>query len=215
MIDVDYVVWDFDGVINDSLVNGRFAWADDIEDDLGISLKEFEKQIFSDAFLDVICGRIDLLDHINDWKEATGFAGSAKLILDYWFKMDARPDERIILIMDDVARAGVKNVIATNNENRRATFIENEMGFGSKVDAVFSSGRMGCRKPQPEFFQHVVSNLGTSSNRLLLIDDNENNITTAASLGWQSHCFHKAGYSNLRERLDLGRIGKTDCLKPG
>lgn len=203
MIDIDFVVWDFDGVINDNIVDGRFVWADNIEKDLGIPLDEFTQNIFNETFIDVICGRKDLLEHIESWKKFASFKCSAKDILDYWFKMDARPDQIILSIMNEIERHGAKNVIATNNENRRATYIENEMGFNSKIEKLFSSGRMGCMKPHRSFFNNVVSTLQTSPERLLLIDDSQKNVTSAASLKWQSHYFCTGEYSLLRKKLKL------------
>ena len=77
MIDVDYVVWDFDGVVNRNIVDGRFIWSDNFEADLGIPLQPFTNFIFSGKFTDVICGRKDLLEHIGDWIAHSGFGGSA------------------------------------------------------------------------------------------------------------------------------------------
>jgi putative hydrolase of the HAD superfamily len=205
MIDIDYVVWDFDGVINRNFVDGRFVWSDNIEVDLGVQLFPFNDYVFGNTFLDVICGRKDLLEHIGDWITHSGFQGSAQGILDYWFEKDALPDPHILSMIDEVARSGLKNVIATNNENRRAAYIEDQMGFKDRVEAVLSSGRMGCMKPQKVFFDHVTEYLGIPCHRLLLVDDLAKNVDAAAALGWRSHQFEFGKYDPLRNALGLAR----------
>ena len=41
------IAWDFDGVLNRNIVDGRFVWADTLEDDLGISVAALQKGIFN------------------------------------------------------------------------------------------------------------------------------------------------------------------------
>lgn len=203
MIDVDCVVWDFDGVLNRNIVDGRFLWSETLEQDTGHSLESVQAAIFSDAFPEILRGRIDLLDHVAAWAESAGYAPGAAAFLDYWFAKDAQPDPRMLGYMERLAAAGLRQVIATNNEPRRTAYIEREMGFGQRVEAIFSSGRLGCAKPDQEFFDRVRGALGAAPKRLLLIDDSAANVAAAEALGWRAFLFRNLDYPGLEARLGL------------
>ena len=203
MIDVEYVVWDFDGVLNRNVVDGRFVWQDDLEQDTGQSPDAFQKAVFTDVFGEIMRGRVDLLDHIAAWTDHVGYAPGAAAFLEYWFARDALPDERMVMVMEKLAAAGRRQVIATNNEPRRASYIEHEMRFGQRVDRIFSSGRMGCAKPDEEFFETVREALGVAPEQLILVDDSAANVAVAKALGWQAHLFRNLDYSGLEARLGL------------
>jgi putative hydrolase of the HAD superfamily len=124
-------------------------------------------------------------------------------ILRYWFESDSHIDLEMLAILQSVAATGRKNIIATNNDPLRTLFIENEMGFRTRVERIFSSGRMGCLKPDPEFFRRVTHDLGVSADRVILTDDGLPNLKAARDLGWQTHRF-TGDYDSLRSRLGLG-----------
>jgi len=203
VIDVDYVVWDFDGVLNANIVDGRFIWADHFERDIGHSLEDFSRAIFNEDFARVVCGAKDVVDHISSWTEAVGYDPGPEHLLAYWLRADAHLDPKMVDLMRRVAHAGAKNVIATNNEARRASYIENEMGLGRHVVRIFASGHLRCAKPAPEFFTLITEDLGVSPARLILIDDNRANVEAAAGLGWHTHQFQTAGHAPLEARLLL------------
>ena len=203
MIDIDCVVWDFDGVLNRNIIDGQFLWSETFEADHGVSLRHFREFVFSDEFKRILRGEKDLLDHIDEWVQASGYEGSAHDILDYWLAKDARPDPEVLRIIDAVRSVGRRNVIATNNEPRRTDYIENDMGFGNHVDNIFSSGRTKCAKPKPQFFKTVAHTLDTPVERLLLVDDSQKNVDAAADLCWQTFHFDGSDHEALRRRLGL------------
>jgi putative hydrolase of the HAD superfamily len=203
VIDVDYVVWDFDGVLNANIVDGRFIWARHFERDIGEPLESFSRAIFNEEFERILCGEKDLLDHLAAWVTTTACARTPESILRYWFESDSHLDLEVLEILKSVAAAGRKSIIATNNDPLRTLFIENEMGLGAHVERIFSSGRMGRLKPEPEFFAHIVAALGVSPDRLILIDDNLLNLKVAGASGWHTHHFAAFDYDSLKARLEL------------
>ncbi|MFV2002990.1 MAG: HAD family hydrolase, partial [Paracoccaceae bacterium] len=90
---------------------------------------------------------------------------------------------------------------ATNNEHRRSEYIENEMGYGARVEASFSSGRMGAAKPDAAFFKSIEAELGLEPSQILFVDDYSKNIDGAVACGWQVHHFAEDGHDELHERL--------------
>lgn len=203
MTEFDCVVWDFDGVLNANIRNGELVWASTIIDDIGHGVEDFIDELFSGGFRRIITGEEDLLDRIRDWTQAVGYEPGAEHFLAYWFEKDALPDPVLVLMMDMLAKRGVPSVIATNNEWRRASYIEDQMGFGKRIDRMFCSGRLGVAKPDPAFFIHVQQTLKIPHERLILIDDKPDNVRTAQMLGWQGFHYTEGDHAGVRSVLGL------------
>lgn len=197
------VAWDFDGVLNRNYVDGRFIWADDFEKDIGQSRALFDEHIFLHDFDAIITGGEDLRDRVAVWADAVGYTGGADALLAYWFERDVLPDPFTLSLMDRLDENGIRQVIVTNNEPRRANYIETEMGFGSRVTHFFTSDRMGTAKPAPEFFNHVTDTLGVEPGEIFFFDDNRPNVETALHLGWQAMYFTDETRHRLEAFLPL------------
>ena len=61
-----------------------------------------------------------------------------------------------------------------------------EFDLPREVERVFASHHLGMIKPEIEIYQHVLAQLGVAPQRVLFLDDNQNNIDTALQLGIQS-----------------------------
>jgi putative hydrolase of the HAD superfamily len=195
------IAWDFDGVLNRNIENGQFLWAKNFEADLGQSQSLFNQHIFDASFDAVMTGREDLRDRVDSWSKTVGYSGGPDALLAYWFTNDSFPDPSMLEIIEILSKHGIRQVIATNNESRRTRFIETEMGYAALVEHVFSSGRMGFRKPEPKFFETVTNSLGVEPQDMLLIDDTRANTEQAALLGWRSIHFTDNIRSSFRRQL--------------
>ena len=201
MRDGRIIGWDFDGVLNRNVIDGRFIWADDFERDTGYSRDRFVEAVFARGFEDVVTGREDLLDRVGRWAAEVGYEAVPEAMLDYWFRKDALLDPDMMDIVERLGRAGVHQVIATNNEVRRASFIEKEMGLRGKVDRLFASGLMGIAKPAAGFFEHVTDALGADPAHMILIDDTLPNVEAAWLAGWDAIHFMPGTRKTLERRL--------------
>lgn len=195
------IAWDFDGVLNRGVENGRFIWQDRLPGEFNIDKQVFAELVFGDGFWPVMRGEKDVLDHLADWKNQVSFGGDVQDVLEFWFREDAKPCTDMLGLMDRVKQAGLGQVIATNNEDRRTRYIENEMGFGVRVDRVFSSGRMKVAKPDPGYFRHIQTALNLEPYEILLVDDYAENIAAAEACGWQVHHFPENGHGKLQQKL--------------
>jgi len=203
MTDTKVIAWDFDGVLTRNIVDGRFIWADDFEADTGQSREVFEDFIFGRDLDAILTGRQDLRDRVDAWAKMVGYAPGPDALLDYWFKKDAALDPMTLGLMDRVARKGLRQVLTTNNENRRATYIENHLGFGNRVEHIFASGRMGVAKPDTEYFRTVSAALKVDPDQILFIDDLAENIIAARAFGWQTMHFTDETRDTLEALLPL------------
>ncbi|KZL12518.1 Alpha-D-glucose-1-phosphate phosphatase YihX [Pseudovibrio axinellae] len=183
---IDVIAWDFDGVLNRNNVTDPFVWVKRFEKDFGISWRTFAREMFTDDYSDVLLGRADLKTLLSRWAQKTGYQGDLDAFLLSWFERDAHPDLELRALMDKLSHTAVRQVIATNNGARRTRYIEEQMQYKKRVDAVFSSGRMGIAKPNAEFFMHITSSLGVRADRMLLVDDHKENIDAAQTMGWRA-----------------------------
>lgn len=196
------IAWDFDGVLNRNVIDGKLVWKANFSNDLGASEQEFSNYMFrSGRFDDVLIGQRDVRDLVSDWLSQSACQHSVDQILDYWFSNDAVPDEKTLDILNRASAEGFKNVLATNNEPRRVAYIENEMGFANKADHVFAAGRMGCKKPDPAFFEKIERTLRVTAEEILLIDDKAANVEAAKALGWSAFHFREGDYSELSRAI--------------
>ncbi|MGO1121105.1 HAD family hydrolase [Rhodovibrionaceae bacterium A322] len=186
---VKVVAWDYDGVLNRNIQSGRFLWADNFERDLGQSLSFFENYMFCQNLADILTGKEDLRDRVMAWGQEVGFAPGPDQLLDYWFSRDSFPDPEIPAVMKKLSDRGFVQVIATNNETRRVRYIEENLGWGRKVDRVFASGRLGIAKPDLQFYDAVTAALGVDPHEILFFDDGAENVGSARSYGWSAHHF--------------------------
>ncbi len=181
------IVWDFDGVLNRNVINGRFVWTDDLQADLGVDPAALSAYLFkSGRIADVIRGKVDLTALLAEWLPTEAPHVTVDILLDYWFAKDARPDADVLSLLP---RLAIRQVIGTNNEARRARYIETEMGFAEKVEHVFASGRMGVAKPDTAFFDAIRNWADIPAADILLIDDHQPNVEAAIASGWQGAHF--------------------------
>ncbi len=198
----DLAVWDFDGVLNANIVDGRFVWSDDLRQDLGIDPAAFEAYVFASGLIRrVIRGDLCLRETTAAWLAENARGVDVDRFLAYWFAKDARPDAEVTGWLR--AHSGRK-VIGTNNERLRSAYIEEEMGYGSLVERLFSSGRLGVAKPEVAFFKIIGEWAEVAPERILLIDDSKANIEAACDLGWQGFHFTTESRGQLPAVLGLG-----------
>ena len=201
MDDVKVIAWDFDGVLNNNIENGRFVWSRTFERDLGLPLADFHTYLFHGRFQQAMVGDADLKDLISDWLKTHDTAHSADDILDYWFARDALTDAQMLSCLKQVNIRGRRNIIATNNEVYRANYIEHDMGFSQHVDQIFAAGRMRIAKPSLDYFKHIEQALRLPPSAFLLIDDMAENIDAAWQAGWKAHHHTENNYTDLARIL--------------
>ena len=195
------IVWDFDGVLNRNVVSGRFVWSDNLKQDLGLSPTSLQSFLFrSGRMRGVVRGQEDLRDAVAEWLEAESSDVSADALLSYWFQKDALPDADVLGWLAEIP---ARHVIGTNNEARRAAYIEEAMGFSDIVERVYASGRLGVGKPDGGFFAAIEAWSGVPVSATLLIDDHAPNVEAAIARGWQAFHFTDETRESLPNAMGL------------
>lgn len=195
------VAWDFDGVLNRNTIGGTLAWHRDFKADLGADLEGFKVYLFRSGRFDaVLRGARDLRELIAAWIEEEAADLTPEKVLDYWFTKDDLPDDEMLALAETLP---CRQIIATNNEPRRAAHIRETAGWGARVDRVFASGEMGVAKPDPAFFARIEDWAGLAPEEILLVDDVAENTRAAEARGWRVFHFTDDSRDGLREILGL------------
>ena len=90
------------------------------------------------------------------------------------------------VVLDTVRRLrvdGYKLAICTNNFTEIGEVWRQGLPL-DLFDAVVVSCEIGCRKPDPEMFDHVTDRLGVDARSVVLVDDFEANVDGARRAGW-------------------------------
>jgi putative hydrolase of the HAD superfamily len=107
-------------------------------------------------------------------------------------------------ILQELAASGKWMLGALNNEAREPNeYRLRTFGFRQYLDALFSSCYVGLRKPQPEMYRRALDILGRPAERVLFIDDRQENAAAAAAVGMKAIRFDGAE----RLRRDFETLG--------
>ncbi len=87
-----------------------------------------------------------------------------------------------------------------NNESRILhEYRMEKFGLGKYLDVQFSSPYMALRKPEPAIYKRALDILGVPGDRVIFIDDRDNNTQAAAAAGM--HAIQFTGEEKLRRDL--------------
>jgi putative hydrolase of the HAD superfamily len=204
VVHIRAIAWDFDGVLNRAGVagaDGRFRWQHRMQAEFGVETIGLARQVFGQDRRALLTGADDILDRLETWVRDIRFDGSAEDILELWFAAENEPDEALQRMVAQIDSAGLTQVIATNNDPRRARFIAQDSGWGERVEAIFASGEMGVMKPDVAFYERIETALGLPPHEILLIDDLERNIDGADTRGWLTWHYQPGGAMALAKAL--------------
>ncbi len=88
-----HILCDIDGVV----INGyhvdpskRVSWSANLEKDFGIKQSDMESVFFHGPFVQVMEGKVALIEAIESVSEKLGYNGDAQTLIDYWFEKDSR-----------------------------------------------------------------------------------------------------------------------------
>lgn len=188
-----YIFFDLDGV----LINGFHSnpdktnrWDRNIEQDLGIKQEELTANFFETSFMDVIIGKQDCKEALQEALPSFSESVSAEQLMQYWFEKDSEFNQDVMAIVQALSELPeVKLYIATNQEHYRADFLWNDAGLKNYFEDIYYSARLGCLKEDPDYFSQIVRELHLPDKNVLFFDDSPKNIDVAKQFGWDAVIF--------------------------
>lgn len=103
--------------------------------------------------------------------------------LEIWLSIAPYPG--MFALIKRLQRAGVQCHLATNQQPTRAAYMRHDLGYDELFDRSFYSCDLGVAKPAPEYFRRILASLAVESDSVLFVDDREENVAAAVSVGIQ------------------------------
>lgn len=108
---------------------------------------------------------------------------------DRWIEMASPAIPGPLILLRRLRARGVPVFALSNFGIGTFAVAERHYGFLDEFDRRFISGEMGVVKPYPEIYARLEAETGIAPDRLLFVDDREENIAAARARGWQGHVF--------------------------
>jgi putative hydrolase of the HAD superfamily len=149
-------------------------------------------------------GEIDL----NQYLDATVFyeprAFSRSEFFSFMLGQSQRLPDGALHILAELAASNPCMMGALNNEARETNANRfSRFGLRQYFKVAFSSCYMGLRKPEPAMYRRAIDILGRPAQRILFIDDREENVAGGAAAGMRAIRFTGAE-ALWAELKDLG-----------
>ncbi len=182
----DYLILDVDGVLIGGVAHSR--WDANIETDLGIRPKLLQEKFFEKHWQAIMRGHEPIEPALTEFLETHYPEVSIKMFLEYWHGNDAAVAHHVL----DAARnwkhrTGNQLALATNQEQTRARFISEDLGFSNLFETLIVSCNIGHAKPEPEYYAQGDLLLGrTPDQKALFLDDMLEHVEAAIDHGWQA-----------------------------
>jgi HAD superfamily hydrolase (TIGR01509 family) len=100
------------------------------------------------------------------------------------------PDQQVLGLVRRLRERGVTVALATNQQQHRADYMGNALGYAECFDDLCYSWELGHAKPSPEYFAAVLARLAVAPGQALFIDDHPCNVDAARAAGLAAEVFH-------------------------
>lgn len=196
---IQAVLFDADGVLQQPVKGGREMLASlcGVE-----SRGEDFVTDFLSAEMPCLRGDADMADTIADVLKKWDSPFSVEQAIETHTKIVAMNPESIEVV-HALRESGVPAYLATNQHEYRARYMSEVFGYADIFDGEFYSCRLGTKKPEPAYFNAVLESLPYPPERLLFIDDRDQNVAAAQSVGINGIQFDiEDGVEELRSILE-------------
>lgn len=130
------------------------------------------------------------------------FPSYADLIQAYderWEESIVGPLQGTVDLLLPLQQAGLELHGLSNWSSEKFAAVRTKYSFFQLFETILLSGDVKLVKPDPRIFQALLERIGRSASECLLIDDSEENISTARSLGFETIRFESP--DQLRREL--------------
>lgn len=132
----------------------------------------------------------DLADVLLKWN----CRGTVQDALRAWEQIDV--DDDMLTMINTLRVSGTYCGLATNQQQYRARYMSETLGYREVFDREFYSCVLGYMKPNTGYFQAILQKLPFPPGNVLFIDDHEPNIMAARQVGLHASVFQPAPDAN-------------------
>lgn len=185
---IEAVIWDFGGVFTPSPFAAAHAYARS----QGAEPDAFVRIVFGDYDTDsdhawhrLERGEIAFtvaLEEISAAADASGMCFDAAEMFGAMGDDDVDRDI-VTNFVRDLGNRGFRNAILTNNIREYGDHWRSRLAVDELFDLVVDSCLEGIRKPDPEIYRRALDRLGVEASAAVFLDDFEQNVVAARTLG--------------------------------
>lgn len=197
---ISTVLFDADGVLQfrgpiHEHFEQTYGWSERTLRDFFAYLVEHERSDVGDGLTSDVDLTGAMSAALRDW----GWAWPPEVFVRDFLRYGLVPDPGALALVANLRAAGVRCGLATNQPRLQGRYMHEDLGYRALFDDHFYSYLMGVAKPDPAFFGTALATLGVPADRVLFIDDREENVAAARACGLQA-VVHRPG-DRLREQL--------------
>ena len=113
-----------------------------------------------------------------------------------------RPDDRVVALLKDLKKRTSISVFVMSNMSREDFAAVSPKMDWSLFDRIYTSGAVGIRKPDSDFFCHVLKEIKLAPEQVIFVDDKSENVLAAELLGIRAMLFDNSTIDTLQNLLD-------------
>lgn len=157
--------------------------------DSNVALTRVQTEWQHSDFVDVETGRIEPEQHYTLLSSRLGLRWTFEQYVDYWVGLfRINPVGRQLYL--DLHQKGYRVAMLSNLAEHHWTAIQRGYpDFFNVGEHHFFSFEMGLHKPDPRIYQAVCRDLKVEPRRCVFLDDMEENVSGARSIGMHAHRF--------------------------
>lgn len=200
---VHTVLLDADGVLQWPADGWLEKWRPYAGDDL----EGFVRQMFL-AEQPALTGAVTIQECVERVLHGRGHSGeelsrAVEQVLSAWAMIEVFEDA--FALVDRVRAAGTRCCLASNQQRFRRDIMV-DLGYAQRFDRTFFSCDLGVAKPDPGYFEAVLADLGCGPDGVIFVDDREDNVEAARSVGLTALVHDTHASADDRGLDDLARI---------
>jgi HAD superfamily hydrolase (TIGR01509 family) len=184
---------DVDGVILDPQRGGRGPWQAAFGERFGVDAGCLDGTLFAGAWNGVITGERDVETALAEALHQLGWDMGVEAALQCWFEEDFVVEPAVLAAATAWSELGIPLALVSNQEPRRARFLQERLGTLLPLSGVAFSGDLGVVKSDPDFYDRAERRLGVvgPGHAVVFLDDTLRNVEAATRHGWKAVHFTK------------------------
>ena len=110
-------------------------------------------------------------------------------------------DDKVLTFLKHKSKSALVNVYAMSNVSKEDFAALSQKMDWSFFNRVFTSGEVGMRKPDHDFFRHVLGEINLAPEQVIFVDDKQENVHAAECLGIRGIVFDHSTVHTLQNLL--------------
>jgi len=151
----------------------------------GITPAHF-REFFRGTYELAMLGQVDLFEILPATLELWKWRGTVEEFAAVWFDSCAEADPAAVEIVRTLRTHGVTCYAASNQDSRRATFLDSREWLRTLFERRFYSCHLGVKKPSADYFDVIQREAALPPHAMLFVDDKSENVEGARRCGWSA-----------------------------